>query len=98
MDQVAAAEQAELRAHMDEEIAWARDQALGVPGLQSECRAHSTFCMPHDLLSLRRLCDTTLAVCVHAGVGVSVKQSLKVEPHLVIRARHKFPGKPTIGS
>ena len=37
--QVAAAEQAELRAHMDEEIAWARDQALGVPGLQSECRA-----------------------------------------------------------
>jgi len=34
---VAAAEQAELRAHMDEEIAWARDQALGVPGLQSEC-------------------------------------------------------------
>ena len=34
--EVAAAEQAELRAHMDAEIAWARDQALGVPGLQSE--------------------------------------------------------------
>ncbi len=61
--QVAAAEQAELRAHMDEEIAWAQDQALGVPGLQSECRAAALFTTPHDSPTFHRLQTNRPCLC-----------------------------------